>query len=96
MAERTAAKTPKLCTPSAVRLTATSSGISVDEAAVIAAEAAAAGDTAPAALARVFPKARLMLLSLGCDWHPLHISMTYCIAVHWASVATANRWHNWL
>ena len=63
-AERATAKTPKQCVPSAVRLTATSSGISVDEAAIIAAEAAAAGDTAPAALARVFPKARTMLLFL--------------------------------
>ncbi|KAK9841851.1 hypothetical protein WJX81_007257 [Elliptochloris bilobata] len=50
------AKTPRLCTPSAVRLTATSSGISVDEAAIVAAEAAAAGGKAPAALVRVFPE----------------------------------------
>ena len=65
-AERATAKTPKQCAPSAVRLTATSSGISVDEAAIIAAEAAAAGDMAPAALARVFPKARSMLLHREC------------------------------
>ena len=61
-AERATAKTPKQCAPSAVRLTATSSGISVDEAAIIAAEAAAAGNAAPAALARVFPKVRMTLL----------------------------------
>lgn len=71
VAERVTAKTPKQCAPSAVRLTATSSGISVDEAAVIAAEAAAAGDTAPAALARVFPKARAMLVSLERIWSVL-------------------------
>lgn len=63
VAERGApAKTPRLQTTSSVRLTATASGISVDEAAIIAAEAAAAAeapavnDKTLAALARVFPK----------------------------------------
>jgi hypothetical protein len=57
-----ASKTPKLQTPSAVRLTATTSGISMDDAAVVAAELAAAaadGKSAQAALARIFPKVRV-------------------------------------
>jgi len=57
-----ASKTPKLHTPSAVRLTATTSGVSMDDAAVVAAELAAAaadGKSAQAALARIFPKVRV-------------------------------------
>ena len=74
-----ASKTPKLHTPSSVRLTATTSGISMDDAAVVAAELAAAaadGKSAQAALARIFPKVRVYSLVV-----PPHVQPRLCSQV---------------